>query len=134
MLTNYPFHFSPFANDRETDCLFQFVDYIGRCGCTSKMYCMLSPSFSLLSDHFSPHKPEGAVNLSFDKGMEVGKMEKFSRMVVNFTITFGLRGPFKCKGEGEWSMASLHHLAFALADLGELWGLDLIGAALNHKL
>lgn len=61
-------------------------------------------------------------------------MEKFSRMVVNFTITFGLSGPLKCKAKEEWSMASLHHLAFALSDLVELRGLDLICAALNHKL
>lgn len=61
-------------------------------------------------------------------------MEKFSRLVVNFTITFGLGGSLKCKVQEEWSMASLHHLAFALSDLGELGGLDLIGAALNHKL
>lgn len=61
-------------------------------------------------------------------------MEKFSRMVVNFTITFGLQGPLKCKVKEERSMASLHHLAFALSDLCELRGLDLICAALNHKL
>lgn len=61
-------------------------------------------------------------------------MEKFSRVVVNFTITFRLRGLLKYKGKEEWSMASLHHLAFALSDMGELRGLDLIGAALNHKL
>lgn len=59
---------------------------------------------------------------------------KFSCMVVNFTITFGLRGPLECKVKEECSMASLHHLAFALSDLRELRGLDLIGAALNHKL
>lgn len=88
----------------------------------------------LFSDHFSPHVPQKAVNLSLDKRRGVGKMEKFSPIVVNFKITFGLRGPLKCKVKEERSMASLHHLVFALSDLGELWGLDLIGAALNHKL
>ena len=96
---------------------------------------MFFPSFYLFTDHFSPHKPETAVNLSLDKGLELGKMEKFSRMVVNFTITFGLRGPLECKGDGgAVHGVSLHHLAFALLDLGELRGPDLIGAALNHKL
>lgn len=46
-------------------------------------------------------------------------------------ITFGVRAPLECKAE--WS---LHHLAFALSlsNLDELGGLDLICAALNHKL